>query len=106
MGFRFRRQLRILPGLYLNVSKSVVTTSVGGHGSTLNISKRGTRTTIGLTGSGLSWQSRTEPWPDGIPRHAPANDVGNDLRTGRWIRGLVLAALIVAVVVILALMAG
>ena len=52
MGFRFRRRLRIFPGLYLNVSKSGVSTSIGGHGATLNVTKRGTRTTIGLPGFG------------------------------------------------------
>ena len=46
MGFRFRRKLRIFPGLYLNLSKSGVSTSIGGRGATLNLSKRGTRTTI------------------------------------------------------------
>src|ERR1700675_4419930 len=107
MGFRFRRRLRIFPGTYLNLSKSGVTTSIGGHGATLNISKRGTRTTIGLPGSGLSWRSPTKPW-EAAPIHS--NDAVLELlrpngRAGRWIlRGLVFVALVVAVaVVILAL---
>ena len=66
MGFRFRRRVRILPGLNLNISKSGVSTSVGRRGATLNISKRGTKTTIGLPGSGLSWQSPTRPWQGGV----------------------------------------
>lgn len=55
MGWRFRRTLRILPGLRLNISKGGVSTSVGGHGLTANISRRGLRTTAGLLGTGLSY---------------------------------------------------
>ena len=104
MGFRFRRRIRVLPGLYVNISKSGVSTSIGGHGATLNLSKRGTRTTIGLPGSGLSWRSPTAPW-QGPPTHLQANDADD---AGHWIRGIVLAFLIVAalVVVILVFKAG
>jgi Protein of unknown function (DUF4236) len=62
MGLRFRRRLRILSGLWLNVSKSGVSTSIGGHGATLNLSKRGKMTTLGLPGSGLSYRSSRRPW--------------------------------------------
>lgn len=65
MGFRFRRRIRIARGLSLNISKSGISTSVGGRGATLNISKRGTRTTLGLPGTGLSYRSPTQPWNDG-----------------------------------------
>jgi hypothetical protein len=63
MGLRFRRRLRILPGLWLNVSKLGASTSIGGHGATLNLSKRGK--TLGLPGSGLSYRSTREPWGSG-----------------------------------------
>jgi hypothetical protein len=106
MGFRFRRRLRIFPGLYLNVSKSGATTSIGGRGATLNLSKRGTRTTVGLPGSGLSWRSPTKHWEDSAQIHATAN-TGLELhhpngRVGRWIlRGLVFVVLIVAATVVI-----
>ena len=57
MGFRFRRSLRIAPGLRLNFSKSGISTSIGGRGATYNIGPRGTRTTVGLPGTGLFWTS-------------------------------------------------
>jgi uncharacterized protein DUF4236 len=62
MGLRLRRHLRILPGLWLNESKSGVSTSIGGDGATLNIGKHGTQTTLGLPGSGLFYWSKLEPW--------------------------------------------
>ncbi len=39
MGFRFRKRIRIAPGLAINISKSGVSTSIGGKGSTINIGK-------------------------------------------------------------------
>lgn len=57
MGFRFRRSIRIAPGLRLNISKSGISTSIGGHGATYTIGPRGTRTSVGLSGTGLSWTS-------------------------------------------------
>lgn len=55
MGFRYRRSVRILPGVRLNLSKSGTSVSVGGRGFTTNFSKRGRRTTISLPGTGLSY---------------------------------------------------
>jgi len=62
MGFRFRRRVRIMPGFWLNVSKSGVSTSIGRRGATLNLSSKGTRTTVGLPGSGLAYRSPLRPW--------------------------------------------
>ena len=61
MGFRFRRRLRILPGLYLNVSKSGVTTSIGGRGATLNLSKRGMRLLSACPARGCPGDHRRRP---------------------------------------------
>lgn len=55
MGFRFRKSIRILPGVRLNLSKSGVSTSIGGRGATINVGKKGVRGTVGLPGTGLSY---------------------------------------------------
>jgi len=41
MGFRFRKRIRIVPGLWLNASKSGISASIGGHGATLNVNRNG-----------------------------------------------------------------
>jgi hypothetical protein len=41
MGFRFRKRIRIIPGLWLNASKSGISASIGGHGGTLNVNRNG-----------------------------------------------------------------
>jgi hypothetical protein len=92
MGLRFRRRLRILPGLWLNVSKSGVSTSIGGHVATLNLSKRGKMTTLGLPGSGLSYRSSREPWVHGTAAELPAPRG----------RGAVIVAAIIALAIVAA----
>jgi Protein of unknown function (DUF4236) len=61
MGFRFRRSVRILPGIRLNFSKHGVSTSIGVRGAHMTFGKTGTRTTIGIPGSGLSYTHLEKP---------------------------------------------
>jgi Protein of unknown function (DUF4236) len=57
MGFRFRKIFSVLPGVKVNLSKSGVSTSLGGHGATVNVGSSGKKTlTLGIPGSGLSYQ--------------------------------------------------
>lgn len=59
MGFRFRKRLKLFPGVSLNFSKRGISSlSFGGPGATVNvpIAREGqTRTTVGLPGTGLSY---------------------------------------------------
>ncbi|MBU6303246.1 MAG: DUF4236 domain-containing protein [Verrucomicrobia bacterium] len=58
MGLRFQKKIRILPGLYLNISKSGLSVSAGGHGATVNVGTSGRKTaTIGVPGTGLSYRA-------------------------------------------------
>lgn len=60
MGFRFRKSIKILPGVRVNVSnKGVNSVSVGRRGAKVNIGKKGIRNTVGIPGSGLSYSSYT-----------------------------------------------
>lgn len=61
MGFRFRKTIKILPGIRLNLSKSGISTSVGVKGATINISDKGTRGTVGIPGTGVSYTERIAP---------------------------------------------
>ena len=57
MGFRFRKIISVLPGVKINLSKTGVSTSLGGHGATVNVGTSGKRTiTLGVPGSGMSYQ--------------------------------------------------
>lgn len=58
MGLYFRKRIKILPGLTLNVSKSGTSWSVGPKGAKINMGKRGTYLTTGIPGTGI--YSRTK----------------------------------------------
>ena len=61
MGLRFRRSVRLFPGVRLNFSRSGISTTVGGRGATVTIGARGTYANVGLPGSGLSYRTRISP---------------------------------------------
>ena len=55
MGFRFRRSIKILPGIRINLGKRGVSLSAGVRGAHITIGKSGTRTTVGIPGTGVSY---------------------------------------------------
>lgn len=67
MGFRFRKSIKILPGVRLNFGKKGFTsTTIGGKFFKTNVSNRGVKHTISVPGTGVSYQTKTY-------RNAPAN---------------------------------
>ena len=96
MGFRFRKSVKIFPGVRLNISKTGLSTSIGGRGATVNLSSRGTRATVGIPGSGLSYSTMlgrpSNRQPTGLASIPSAH--------GRSGKGCLLA-IIVAVVLVL-----
>lgn len=55
--FRFRKTFTILPGVRINLSKTGVSSSLGGNGATLNVGKQGPVVTFGIPGTGLSYRA-------------------------------------------------
>jgi len=55
MGLRFRKRIGILPGLWVNLSKTGVSATAGPRGATTNFGRRGVRTTLSWLGTGLSY---------------------------------------------------
>jgi hypothetical protein len=55
MGLRFRRSVRIMPGVRVNLGLRGASLSVGPRGMTYNIGPKGSRVTVGLPGTGLSY---------------------------------------------------
>jgi hypothetical protein len=57
MGLRFQKRIKIFPGVYINLSKSGVSASLGGRGATVNVGSTGRRmVTLGIPGTGLSYR--------------------------------------------------
>ncbi|WP_263322600.1 DUF4236 domain-containing protein [Endozoicomonas sp. Mp262] len=60
MGYRFRRTIKILPGVRLNLSKSGVSVSAGVKGASVTAGKNGVYANVGVPGSGLSYRTRID----------------------------------------------
>lgn len=58
VGWSFRKSVRLLPGLRLNISKSGLGLSAGRRGARVSTGPSGHRVTLGAPGSGLSWTKR------------------------------------------------
>lgn len=75
MGFRFRRSIKLLPGVRLNLSGSGASVSLGPRGLHYTVGPKGTRVTAGIPGTGLSWteytpHSKPPSNPPLIPEHS------------------------------------
>lgn len=55
-GVRFRKSWTIFPGVKINLSKTGISTSIGGHGATVNVGTRSRTVTLGIPGTGLSYR--------------------------------------------------
>ena len=58
MGFRFRRTLRIAPGIQWNFGKRSTSVRLGIRGFGVTLGTRGNQTTIGAPGTGMSYTMR------------------------------------------------
>ncbi len=58
MAFRFRRSIRIAPGLRVNFGNRGVSLSAGVRGASVTVGPRGTYTNVGIPGTGLSYRER------------------------------------------------
>ena len=53
MGILFRKRIKIVKGLHLNISKSGTSLSVGPRGANVTIGKKGAYANVGIPGTGL-----------------------------------------------------
>ena len=81
MSLRFRRSIKIIPGVKINFNKNSVGLTLGGRGAHYTINSSGRRTSsIGIPGTGIWWQESYNP------RAASRRPVSQSWRnkTGRW----------------------
>ena len=69
MGFRFRKRIKLFPGLWFNLSKSGVSTSIGGKGLTVNLKDGKVKTTASLPGTGMSYSGHQHTKRGGKARY-------------------------------------
>lgn len=93
MGFRFRRSIKIAPGVRLNFSKTGVGASIGPRGLKVNLGADGkTRVSAGIPGTGFGYRETLTPNSRSDLERAPLKPV--DLAI---LAGFILAILLLAV---------
>lgn len=60
MALRYRKRIKIAPGIYINISKSGVSTTIGPRGASINIGENGTYVNAGIPGTGLYERQRID----------------------------------------------
>ena len=89
MGIKFRKKIRILPGFYLNLSKSGMSATIGIKGLSTNIGKNGAYLNTGIPGSGIYNRTKIGDFPknddvnnacdgsnNGFPNKSESSDIG------------------------------
>lgn len=67
--FRFRRSMKIAPGLKLNFNKNSTSLTFGGKGAHYTVNSKGSKTTtFGIPGTGLSYTDVKRPKKDKIEK--------------------------------------
>ena len=102
-SFRFRRSIKIAPGIRLNVNKRSIGVSAGVRGARASINSNGRSTrSIGIPGTGLYYRSQTGP-RSRSPRATFDVDPNSTLGTVlAWIGGIGIVAVVVAIIVAVA----
>lgn len=60
MGLNFRKRIKILPGLTMNIGKRGTSVTVGGRGASVNFGKSGVYGNVGVPGTGVSYRERLD----------------------------------------------
>ena len=73
MSFRFKKNIKIIPGIKLNISKNGLNSvTIGKPGASVNISKKGKQATVGIPGTGLSYSQKL---PSRIDTHSKSPSI-------------------------------
>lgn len=96
MPLRFRRSIRVLPFLRLNIGKRGLSTSIGVRGAHITLGHGQVRETVGLPGSGISY-THVDKTHGEAPGAAQPQPVTEPLPKGSALRGWLIILLLVAI---------
>ena len=54
MGLRFKKSIKLAPGVRINISKSGISTTMGKKGASVSLGKNGVYANLGIPGTGIS----------------------------------------------------
>ena len=105
MPFRFRKSIKLAPGIKLNLSKSGISTSIGVKGAQITRGNDKTRVTVGLPGTGLSHSTVTSN-KDLAPSPIPSQQTHWFIQVAKALGSIVGVIAVVALGIFAALMAS
>jgi hypothetical protein len=85
MGWRFRKSIKLLPGVRFNIGKTGISTSIGVKGARVTLGRGKVLSTTSLPGTGLSYSHTHD---------APAREDGY-ARAGRRVVYAIVAAVVI-----------
>lgn len=53
MAISFRKRVKLIPGVYLNLSQNGISTTIGPRGANINLNKSGVFLNSGIPGTGI-----------------------------------------------------
>lgn len=81
MGLRFRKSIKIAPGVKINLNKNSVSATVGSKGAHYTVNSKGKRTsTVGIPGTGLSYSTSSDGGKS--KKSTKRNFPNNNIKTG------------------------
>lgn len=84
MAWKFRKRIKIIPGIHLNISRKGISTTIGVRGASVNIGPNGTYLNTGIPGTGIydrqriSGNPRVNPTVTPDLNRIPNNYLGED----------------------------
>ena len=78
MGWRYRKRIKILPGIHINISKSGISTNIGVKGANITFGPKGTYVNTGFPGTGLY---RRDKISNNATKYSSIEDNLNENRT-------------------------
>lgn len=80
MAWSYRKRIKIIPGIHLNIGKNGISTTIGIPGASINIGKRGTYLNTGIPGTGFSSRTKLNPStnPASDKKDIPNNTLPNE----------------------------
>jgi hypothetical protein len=63
MAWSFRKRIKIIPGIHLNIGKNGISTTISVRGASINIGKNGTYLNTGIPGTGVSYRQKLSLTP-------------------------------------------
>ena len=101
MAWNYRKRIKIAPGIYLNLSKGGVSTSIGPKGAKISIGKNGTYLNTSIPGTGL--YSRRNLFSNGKSdsHNSLMENTTSKPSTSSWLFGLAIISFIIGILFII-----